>query len=625
MLKWHLRVQSRALHMARFRVARGAPRAACAPRVAVEWWRPPGLKSWWGRRPIGRHWRSSRRQGTATVFAASAVTLASCGGLVYCGDSSAALQRDRAQGRAAGARQETVAACSPGGVHTLLRAAQLGLIFCPTFVIAPFALISESVRSLWYDILAWCFSKAGPTFIKLGQWLSTRPDIFPIELCQKMSFFHENVPAEPWSLTIQETVEAATCDAGQTLADVFVAFDRVPIGSGCVAQVYRARLRRHGDGNNGGDEDGAGIEVAVKIKRPDADAKISADLHLMRIAAHVLTTLFPQLQWINLKGCAAEFSDLLNSQLDFRREASNLHAFRRNFGEWDGTIGFPRPISRLCSRNVLIETFEEGVSLSAMLNQKEKQAQSPPFSSKSQMPELMFFGNEKHIADVGSRAFFEMVLVHNFVHADLHPGNILVQHWPTHGSGHESDKDANDTGPSFRRLVFLDAGLTTSLSKVGRQNFIDLFSAVCDANGELAARLMIERSEDPRTCVDADGFVNGMRELIDHVADTTFSLGQVRIGQVLLRVMDLCQRHHVRVDDTMAQLVSSIAILDGLGRQLDPDRDLFDTARPILKRFFSLHPDYRKLGARSLRKVVNGLPKTSTKAQAPSHGRFFSN
>ena len=154
----------------------------------------------------------------------------------------------------------------------------------------------------------------------------------------------------------------------------------------------------------------------------------------------------------------------------------------------------------------MIETFEEGVSLSAMLNQKENQVQSPLSSSKSQTSELTFYGDEKHIADVGSRAFFEMVLVHNFVHADLHPGNILVQRWPSHRADHDSNKDTNDTRPTFRRLVFLDAGLTTSLSQLGRQNFIDLFS--CAMQTKLT-RLMMS-SEDPRR-VDADGFVNGMR------------------------------------------------------------------------------------------------------------------
>lgn len=479
-------------------------------------------------------------------------------------------------------------------VRLLLRAVSLGIIFSPTIAITPFALISPTISSLWYSVLVWCFSKAGPTFIKLGQWLSTRPDIFPLELCTKLSCFHEQVAAEVWSPMIQETIEAATCDAGQRLSDIFVAFDRVPIGAGCVAQVYRAMLRQKCGES---DEDEEAIEVVVKVKRTEIDAIISLDLHLLQLAAKAVSSFFPSLKWIGLEECTVEFSELLQSQLDLRQEAANLISFRRNFKEWGDTIGFPRPIPRLSSRNVLIESYEAGASLSLMMHEEEKHT-GHGFSRSSS-------GLEKAIADTGSRAFFEMVLVHNFVHADLHPGNILVQ---TRGRLSKDKKTHRarilGTNSDFRRLVFLDAGLTTSLSHVGRRNFIDLFSAVCDADGERAARLMVERSKDPHLCRDVEGFVAGMRGLIDQVADTTFSLGQVRIGEVLLRVLDLCQRHHVRVDNSMAQLVSSIAILDGIGRQLDPDRDLFDTARPILKRVFSLHPDYQKVGISSLSKVV---------------------
>ena len=567
----------------------------------------------------------------------SVLVLAACGGgLAYCHRATALVSTasDSSVKRLVAASPTTVTTVTTptstapifSATRLVLRALTLGFLFSPTIALAPFALISPTVRSLWYSVLVWCFSKAGPTFIKLGQWLSTRPDIFPMELCGKLSYFHEQVPAEPWSLDVQKTIEAATCDAGQTLSDIFISFDRVPIGAGCVAQVYRARLRPAAPGACPSANEIDAVDVAVKVKRTDVDMLIFLDLQLMRTVVRTASFLFPELRWINLEGCAAEFSELLNSQLDFRQEASNLLRFRENFARWDDTIVFPRPISRLCGRNVLIESFEDGVSLSSILHHKktlQKTAFSSDVHTHQNVEVVTASRNEKRIADIGSRAFFEMVLVHNFVHADLHPGNILVQQYrPLPEGATLLDKtDIASTEPSFRRLVFLDAGLTTSLSQVGRRNFIDLFSAVCDADGDRAARLMVERSEDPASCCDVEGFVSGMRGLVDRVADTTFSLGQVRIGQVLLRVMDLCQQHHVRVDDTMAQLVSSIAILDGLGRQLDPDRDLFDTARPILKRFFSLHPDYREFGLNSLRMAVK--KKTATQGTKKSMAQMF--
>jgi predicted unusual protein kinase regulating ubiquinone biosynthesis (AarF/ABC1/UbiB family) len=183
------------------------------------------------------------------------------------------------------------------------------------------------------------------------------------------------------------------------------------------------------------------------------------------------------------------------------------------------------------------------------------------------------------------------------VHADLHPGNILVR-YGNHGDDDGGDDGGGDDGGDCDdcdvQLVFIDVGLTTSLSATGRRNFVDLFSAVCAGDGVLAAELMVERSQDPDSCVAVDGFVSGMRTLIDRVTDTSFALGDVRIGEVLTRVLGLCQAHHVQVDASMAQLVSSIAILDGLGRQLDPSRDLFDTARPALLRLHKMHPDFRR-------------------------------
>jgi aarF domain-containing kinase len=612
------------------RAARRAPRIARSARLFSG-----GDKNGYVRRAAGRKSRRAHHQSgyTKARLGGTAASLAACGsGVAYCQSATAPVPAARTTSceRAVVATTTTATGTTATPAATVatvsatrvaLRALTLGVLFSPTVALAPFALVSRAARSLWYSVLVWCLSKAGPTFIKLGQWLSTRPDIFPVALCQKLSYFHEQVPAEPWSLAVQETIEAATCDAGQTLSDIFIAFDRVPIGAGCVAQVYRARLRpaAAGAGDTDTNTDGT-VEVAVKVKRTDVDVIISVDLHILRMVARTATRLFPELRWINLEGCASEFSKLLASQLDFREEASNLRRFRENFSCWEDTVVFPRPISRLCGRNVLIESFEQGVSLSAMLHRKEED--KTVFYSDTHRSKASEKNTEKRIADVGSRAFFEMVLVHNFVHADLHPGNILVQQFTSppsppfdEAAANEQTENSNSNKPtsSFRRLVFLDAGLTTSLSQVGRRNFIDLFSAVCDADGDQAARLMVERSEDPASCRDIEGFVSGMRGLIDRVADTTFSLGQVRIGQVLLRVMDLCQQHHVRVDDTMAQLVSSIAILDGLGRQLDPDRDLFDTARPILKRFFSLHPDYRKFGLRSLlRKSEKETAKKTT-------------
>jgi len=149
-----------------------------------------------------------------------------------------------------------------------------------------------------------------------------------------------------------------------------------------------------------------------------------------------------------------------------------------------------------------------------------------------------------------------MVLVDNFVHADLHPGNILVK------------RDSQEKGGKLS-LVFIDVGLTTTLDPEDMRNFVELFAAVAQGRGKDAARLMMTRAkyEDGVPCyIDPDGFVSGMSDLISSVNTSSFRLSEVRIGAVLQEVMRLCRTHHVKVDPSFTQLISGIALLEGVGR-----------------------------------------------------------
>lgn len=408
-------------------------------------------------------------------------------------------------------------------------------------------------------------------------------------------------------------------------------FDPIPIGSGCVSQVYLARLRSSHQ------------RVVIKVKRQGVEQRITDDLALLSYVTSWIEYVLPSLRFMSLSGCVSEFSSLLLSQLDLTQEGRHLLRFDQNFQQtWSATenesIHFPTPYLQYSSKNVLVETYEEGISLSDWLQEREKAMAR----GDTRTPEQAAV--EATIADIGAKSFFEMVLVHNFIHSDLHPGNILISTKTKKRAGNEHS--AKSKKPSLLAslfakmtdgrgvagteqeeaaaaveeaaaekeaekqeicLVYLDVGLTTVLRQKSRSNFIALFSAVLSGQGKHAAELMVERSSDPLSCIDMDGFVSGMTMVIEKAVRNNnhgFSLGDVRIGEVLRSVMTLCQKHHVKVDDTMAQLVSSIALLDGIGRQLDPDRDLFDTARPILSKLWSLHPDYRKAIGEETRKIL---------------------
>lgn len=233
----------------------------------------------------------------------------------------------------------------------------------------------------------------------------------------------------------------------------FFSLEDQAVGSGCVAQVYKGRILA-------GEQ--AGRPIAVKVIDPTLKSTVALDLSLMRGAATLLE-LLPRLHWISMYETVNEFGHLMESQLDLRREAVNLERFHRDF-ENDPTLVFPRPLYPWVAGNVLVEEFKEGQPISTY-----------------------FGGNEScQLARMGLQAFLKMVFLTNFVHGDLHPGNLMV--------GRREDTG----GPC---LVMLDAGIVCELDHHDRKNFVDLFYAIVVGDGNLAGRLMIERVRSRSTNV----------------------------------------------------------------------------------------------------------------------------
>ena len=328
-----------------------------------------------------------------------------------------------------------------------------------------------------------------PSISQAAQWASSRQDTFPTDVCCRLAQLHTFTRRR----SVTQGEEALTRAFGPSWRQFFALEDS--LGSGCVACVYKGRFFA---GEN------AGREIAVKILHPDIERGVRLDLDILRavaLAAEMAPLL--HLKWLSLSEMVEQFSQMLLQQLDLRTEARNLEKFRQGFCD-DDTVVFPRPIHPWVAGNALVE----------------EHLAAEPISN--------FFGRpiSKELASMGLQAFLKMVFITNFVHGDLHPGNLLVS--------------------PEGKLAIVDAGIVCELNEEDQLNLIDLFFAVVTGDGNLAGQLMIERARQEHQCIDPDGFCEGVDELVQKARSRGLRLGQIQAGELLSTMFRLCVKHEVR-------------------------------------------------------------------------------
>ncbi|PRT52599.1 hypothetical protein B9G98_00219 [Wickerhamiella sorbophila] len=456
-------------------------------------------------------------------------------------------------------------------VRVFLRFVHLLTLFLPVLFLCPIVFFGSSHPDidcdrtgalLWYKLVRYAMQWAGPSFIKLGQWAGSRTDIFPMGLCREFGELHSNAKKHGFWHT-QWVVEKVT---GKSVDEVFDFIDHKPLGIGAMGQVYRARLK--GESN----------EVAVKVLHPHIDSMVDRDLAIMMFFAKIINVL-PTMEWLSLPGEVETFSTIMRSQLDLRIESENLRIFLHNFENYPA-VSFPRPYPELTTRMLLVEELVHGVPMSKILE----------FCQHSSM--------DRRLALVGLNAFFKMLLLDNFTHSDLHPGNIIVQYTSPKGDFETANerlkkaktkaewsqvmRELEDKGYE-PHICFIDAGLVTELTTKNLRNFIDLFRAVATFDGYRVGELMVERSRTPETAIDPEVFALRAQKLVDELKTKTFALGSLSLGELLGSMMDMVRRHHVRMESDFITIVLSNLLIEGIGRQLDPSLDLFEYAQPVLR------------------------------------------
>jgi len=501
-------------------------------------------------------------------------------------------------------------------LRALRRCIELIVLLAPVACIAPLCWLTwdGGGERVFWGLTLRALDAAGPTFIKFAQWVSTRPDMVPKRACLQLATLQTRVRPHLYAQTEATLAAAFGPDWAEALR-----LEPVPVGSGCMAQVHRGFLLPSSGGEVGAlgtsvgsaTVPGEGREVAVKVRHPGAREKIELDLDIMYAGADLLEGLWPAFRYLSISEAVDHFDAFLAPQVDMRVEAQNLDAFRRNF-EYAKTgkglpVRFPEVIQPYVAETVLVETYEHATPLSEVLARIScTEANSPASqveldvsyvagdSSSSSWAteqarqaaaaaeERIFVSNIRdHVSKVCMDAFMKMVFTDNFIHADMHPGNVLVR-FPGDGSSSAAFRGAYGSGDE-PEIVVLDAGLVVALSPQDRRNFVEVFHSIATNDASRTGRLMLERSPGDRSVVvDPEGFVAGVEELIGRMRGIGISLGKVRIGDILGQMLGLACAHRVKLETSFVTVCTSIIVFEGVGRQLDPMVDLLNLARPLL-------------------------------------------
>ena len=406
--------------------------------------------------------------------------------------------------------------------------------------------------------------RLGPIFVKFGQVLSTRRDLMPPDIADELALLQDRVPPFDPGIAIA-TIERSF---RRPIGEIFVSFEREPVASASIAQVHFAVIR---------DRQGIERDVAVKVLRPGMLPVIDKDLALMRMMAGWVEGLSADGKRLRPREVVAEFDNYLHDELDLVREAANAAQLRRNMEGLDLVL-IPEVFWDFCHADVAVMERMNGVPI----NQVERLR-----AAGVDIPKL---------ARDGVTIFFTQVFRDGFFHADMHPGNIQVS----------LDQS------TFGRYISLDFGIVGTLTEFDKEYLAQNFTAFFRRDYKRVAELHIESGWVP-----ASTRVNELEAAIRTVCEPYFDrpLKEISLGMVLLRLFQTSRRFQVEIQPQLVLLQKTLLNIEGLGRQLDPDLDLWSTAKPFLEKWMleQLGPQrmWRELRAEAphYAKILPDLPR----------------
>src|SRR3954470_13501973 len=386
----------------------------------------------------------------------------------------------------------------------------------------------------------------GPIFVKFGQVLSTRRDLVPLDIADELAKLQDRVPPFAAELARAE-IEASL---GRPITELFASLEREPVASASIAQVHLGVLTD-------------GREVAVKVLRPGVEAEIAKDVLILESAAALIERLWSEGRRLKAKQVVAEFARHLDDELDLMREAANASQLRRNFAG-SALLMVPEVHWSLCSERLMVMERMRGTPVSQVQALRDKGIDIPALARR------------------GVEIFFTQVFRDGFFHADMHPGNILVA----------------TEGEATGRYIALDFGIMGTLTEVDKHYLAQNFLAFFNRDYRRVAQAHLEAGWVPAV-TRLDDFEAAIRAVCEPIFSRP--LKQIYFGRLLLRLFQTSRRFNVEIQPQLVLLQKTLLNIEGLGRELDPDLDLWRTAKPYLERWMKEQIGWRAL-VRNLRR-----------------------
>ncbi|EOX1815387.1 ubiquinone biosynthesis regulatory protein kinase UbiB [Vibrio cholerae] len=383
------------------------------------------------------------------------------------------------------------------------------------------------------DRLRLALQELGPVWIKFGQMMSTRRDLFPPHIADPLAMLQDKV-APFDGLQAKQLIEE---ELGAPLETWFDDFDIKPLASASIAQVHTAKLKSNGR------------DVVLKVIRPDIRPQIDADIKLMYRVARIVAKALPEARRLKPVEVVREYEKTLLDELDLRREAANAIQLRRNF-ENSEELYVPEVLTDFCNETVMVSERIYGIQVSDLAGLHANGT------------------NMKLLAERGVSVFFTQVFRDSFFHADMHPGNVFVN--PNH--------------PENPQWIGLDCGIVGTLNSEDKRYLAENFLAFFNRDYRRVAQLHVDSGWVP-----LDTNVDEFEVAIRMVCEPIFAkpLCEISFGHVLLNLFNTARRFNMEVQPQLVLLQKTLLYVEGLGRQLYPQLDLWQTAKPFLEKWMA--------------------------------------